>query len=74
MDETLAEEGPFTDTDGNQCLGVWANEGGVLLVLQRRGNAISFHAMSVDGEHHNGPATVASFRYQRVLDFIAGGE
>ena len=72
MSEQLAKEGPFTDGDGNQCLGVWANEGGVLLVLQRKRNEISFHAMATVGTHHDGPASIAAFRYQRIVDFIEG--
>ena len=67
-------EGGFTDDDGNICLGVWADEGGVLLVLQRQRYSVSFHAMQLDGEPQHGPATVSSFRYERIRQFLLDAE
>jgi hypothetical protein len=63
-------EGPFVDADGNDCLGIWAEEGGVLLILQRTApHTVRFHALNTAGLPSDF-ATLSSFRWERVRKFI----
>ena len=55
---------------GQQCLGIWADEGGVLLILQRTGpNTVRFHPLNTAGLPADS-ATLSSFRWERVRKFI----
>ena len=65
-----AAEGPFTDAAGNACLGVWADEGGMLLILQKVGWRMKFYAMDTEGNVMPGPVTLSSFRWARVAEFM----
>ena len=62
-------EGPWIDADGNECLGIWADEGGVLLELQRTPyGGVSFYVLA--GAPPHPPATVAAFRQERIREFL----
>ncbi len=64
-------EGPWTDEEGRQCLGVWANEGGMLLVLRAEENgAVSFHCATSNDLSVG--VTIETFRLGRIVNFIDG--
>ena len=64
----------YVDADGRDCLGIWAEEGGVLLGLRREANGgVSFHVINTTGLPHLGPATLATFRHERIRAFLAPG-
>jgi hypothetical protein len=64
----------YTDAEGRDCLGIWAEQGGVLLGLRRESDgSVSFHVIDTTGAPHIGPATLATFRHERIRAFLAGG-
>jgi len=63
-------EGPWTDEEGRMCLGIWADEGGVLLVLRAELNgSFSFHHVQ-EGEDTVCSLSISSFRVKRIRDFF----
>lgn len=65
-----AWEGPWIDEEGRQCQGIWANEGGVLLVLrEEQGGEVSFHHAQIN-EDTVCSLTIEAFRLRRIKDFL----
>lgn len=63
-------EGPWTDEEGRACLGIWADEGGVLLVLRAEADGgYSFHHVQQD-EETVCSLTISSFRVRRIREFF----
>ena len=70
-DAPKAWEGPWTDETGRPCLGIWADEGGVLLVLRLEAHGgFSFHHAQA-GEESVCSLTISSFRVKRIQDFFS---
>jgi hypothetical protein len=68
--DVKAAEGPWTDEEGRPCLGVWADEGGQLLVLRHeRNGARSFHAIGPAGRDTR-VTTISTFRLTRIGEFL----
>ncbi len=64
-------EGPHTDPQGRPQLGVWADEPSVLLVVRRETpSSATFWPLQLDGTPVT-HATVSSFRWERIRDFLA---
>lgn len=67
------KEGPWVDAEGRQCLGIWANEGGQLLILRREKNeGVSFYAVGPEGADQR-RTTMTSFRLKRIANFLLSG-
>lgn len=70
MDSVYMREGPWFDNQGRPCLGIWADEGGQLLIVRRElTQAVSFHVVGPAG-HEQRASTLARFRLQRLIDFL----
>ena len=67
-DLIMPYEGPTTDAAGRACLGVWADQGGLLLTLRREKNG----AISI-GTNHGEHVTISTFRLKRIADFLVEG-
>ena len=64
-------EGPWTDDEGNECLGIWADEGGVILQLQRtKLGRVSFYIYDPYDGSLSLKATMAPLRWERIRDFL----
>ena len=62
-------EGPWTDDDRNECLGIWADEGGVLLEMQRTAaGRVTFYILNPHDSSRG--CTIAPFRWERIRKFL----
>lgn len=69
-DEVYMREGPWIDEKGRPCHGVWADEGGQLLILRREFNGgVTVHAVGPVGREQR-KTTISSFRLKRLADFL----
>lgn len=57
----------WTDEQGRECIGVWADQGGRMLTLRREKNG----AVSVSTDVGDDYVTIAKFRAGRVAHFLA---
>ena len=64
-------EGPWVDDDGNECLDMWADEGGVMLQLQRtKLGRVSFYVYDPYDGSSSLRATIAPLRWERIREFL----
>ena len=71
MANTKDIEGSWTNDDGNECLGIWADEGGVLLQLARtKLGRVSFYVYDPYDGSRSLRATIAPLRWERIREFL----